>query len=191
MVAAVSSMESSDAYTLLKALLAMWQSRSKNGEYILPLLINHSDYVISQEFTSQLLDSLYKLTKSKGEITQSLLQLSGRLQLFTAQVNVSINMKLRKNSIMLEVSSGERTSSGIANSSKRRRHSGLESELDNLRKELSSTDGGIFPHSVLSTQQITMLCSQKPETTQQLEKIIGKLKTQKYGDKILEVIGKH
>lgn len=25
----------------------------------------------------------------------------------------------------------------------------------------------------------------------QLEKIIGKLKTQKYGDKILEVIGKH
>ncbi|KAL4575717.1 hypothetical protein LXL04_011801 [Taraxacum kok-saghyz] len=91
MVAAVSSMESSDAYTLLKALLAMWQSRSKNGKYILPwvccLLINHSDYVKSQESTSQLLDSLYKLTKSKGEITQSLLQLSGRLQLFTAQIN--------------------------------------------------------------------------------------------------------
>ncbi|XP_052620299.1 ATP-dependent DNA helicase Q-like 2 [Lactuca sativa] len=97
-----------------------------------------------------------------------------------------------KKSIMLEVSSGQRSSGiGIAKSSKRGRNSGLESELDNLRKELASMDGGIFPHSILSTQQIGMLCSQKPETTEQLEKIIGKLKTQKYGDKILEVIGKH
>ncbi|KAI3505533.1 hypothetical protein L1887_27664 [Cichorium endivia] len=96
-----------------------------------------------------------------------------------------------KKSITLEVTSGQRNNSGIANSSKRKRHSGLESKLDNLRKELASMDGGIFPHSILSTQQISMLCSQKPESTQQLEKIIGKLKTQKYGDKILEVIGKH
>ncbi|CAI9290877.1 unnamed protein product [Lactuca saligna] len=72
MIAAVSSMTPDDAYTLLKVLLAMWQS---------------SDYIKSQEPTSQLLDSLYKLTKSKGEVIQSLLQLSGRLQLFTAQIN--------------------------------------------------------------------------------------------------------
>lgn len=91
MISAVSSMEPTDAYTLLKVLVAMWQSRSINGEYILPwiccLLINHNDYIKSQEPTSQLLDSLYKLTKSKGEVIQSLLQLSGRLQLFTAQIN--------------------------------------------------------------------------------------------------------
>lgn len=96
-----------------------------------------------------------------------------------------------KKSITLEVTSGQRSGNGIANSAKRKRDSGLESQLDNLRKELSSMDGGIFPHSILSTQQISMLCSQKPETTEQLENIIGKLKTQKYGDKILEVIGKH
>ncbi|CAH1416155.1 unnamed protein product [Lactuca virosa] len=41
-------------------------------------------------------------------------------------------------------------------------------ELDNLRKELASMDGGIFTHSILSTQQIGMLCSQKPETTEQV-----------------------
>ncbi|KAI3494549.1 hypothetical protein L1887_40681 [Cichorium endivia] len=91
MISTVSSMEPTDAYTLLKVLVAMWQSRSINGEYILPwiccLLINHNDYIKSQEPTSQLLDSLYKLTKSKGEVIQSLLQLSGRLQLFTAQIN--------------------------------------------------------------------------------------------------------
>ncbi|GJZ29816.1 pentatricopeptide repeat-containing protein [Tanacetum coccineum] len=33
-----------------------------------------------------------------------------------------------------------------------------------------------------------MLCSQKPEKTEQLETIIGKLKTQKYGDKMQEVL---
>ncbi|KAI3692271.1 hypothetical protein L6452_32085 [Arctium lappa] len=96
-----------------------------------------------------------------------------------------------KKIITLEVTSGQRSSNGITTSSKRNRHSGLEVKLDNLRKELSSIHGGIFPHSILSTQQISVLCSQKPETTEQLEKIIGKLKTQKYGDRILEVIGKH
>ncbi|PWA77511.1 RECQ helicase L2 [Artemisia annua] len=96
-----------------------------------------------------------------------------------------------KKNIMLEVTSGHKSSTSVAKSSKRSRYSGLEVELDNLRKELSSLHGGIFPHSILSTQQIGMLCSQKPETTEQLEKLIGKLKTEKYGDKILEVIGKH
>ncbi|KAI3756240.1 hypothetical protein L1987_56059 [Smallanthus sonchifolius] len=91
MRAAVSSMTPDDAYTLLKLLLSMWQSRSMNGEYILPwvccILVHHGHYVKSEESASQLLDSLYKLTKSKGCVTQSLLQLSGRLQLLTAQIN--------------------------------------------------------------------------------------------------------
>nr|XP_043629274.1 WD repeat-containing protein 43 [Erigeron canadensis]XP_043629275.1 WD repeat-containing protein 43 [Erigeron canadensis]XP_043629276.1 WD repeat-containing protein 43 [Erigeron canadensis] len=91
MKAAVSSMTSDDAYTLLKVLLTMWQSRSINGQYILPwvccILVHHSNYVKSEEPASQLLDSLYKFTKSKGDCIQSLLQLSGRLQLLTAQIN--------------------------------------------------------------------------------------------------------
>lgn len=96
-----------------------------------------------------------------------------------------------KKNITLEVTTGNKSSSDIVKSSKRSRYSGLELELDNLRKELSSMHGGIFPHSILSTQQISMLCSQKPETTEQLEKIIGKLKTQKYGDRILKVVGQY
>ncbi|KAL8195879.1 hypothetical protein R6Q57_025369 [Mikania cordata] len=87
---AVSSMTPDDAYTSLKLLLSMWQSRS-NGQYILPwvccILVHHGQYVKSEESASHLLDSLYKLTKSKGRVTQSLLQLSGRLQLLTAQIN--------------------------------------------------------------------------------------------------------
>lgn len=42
--------------------------------------------------------------------------------------------------------------------------SGLELKLDELRKELSSVHGGIFPHSVLSTQQINMISAQKPNS---------------------------
>ncbi|KAD4178519.1 hypothetical protein E3N88_27110 [Mikania micrantha] len=88
---AVSSMTPDDAYTSLKLLLSMWQSRSMNGQYILPwvccILVHHGQYVKSEESASHLLDSLYKLTKSKGCVTRSLLQLSGRLQLLTAQTN--------------------------------------------------------------------------------------------------------
>ncbi|XP_052207723.1 uncharacterized protein LOC127811677 isoform X3 [Diospyros lotus] len=87
--AAISSMVPSDAYKLLEVMVAMWQSRSWSGKYALPwigcILVNHSDYVISQEPVTQLLDSLHKLTKSKGASIQSLLQLSGRLHLVTAQ----------------------------------------------------------------------------------------------------------
>lgn len=91
MRAAVSSMTQEDAYTLLKALCAMWQSRSMNGQYILPwvccILAHHNNYLRSEELSSELLDSLWELTKSKGEVTQFLQQLSGRLQLLTAQIN--------------------------------------------------------------------------------------------------------
>ncbi|KAM7490721.1 hypothetical protein LguiA_033642 [Lonicera macranthoides] len=94
-----------------------------------------------------------------------------------------------KKIVKLEVSSGEKsTNTGIKKSSKRSKNSGLEFKLDELRKELSTTQGGIFPHSVLSTQQISLLSSQKPKTIEELEKIIGKLKTEKYGSRILEEI---
>lgn len=91
MRAAILSMVPSDAYKLLEVLLAKWQSRSCSGKYVLPwiycILVNHSDYIISQEPVTQLLETLNKLTKSKEASIQSLLQLSGRLQLVTAQIN--------------------------------------------------------------------------------------------------------
>ncbi|XAR57642.1 DNA helicase [Bertholletia excelsa] len=94
--------------------------------------------------------------------------------------------------INLEVAGKEKIKGGILKASKRGlTFSGLEHKLDKLRKELSSTHGGIFPHSVLSTQQINMLSAQKPKSIAELENIIGKLKTQKYGSRILEEIEKY
>ncbi|XP_027180461.1 mediator of RNA polymerase II transcription subunit 34 isoform X1 [Coffea eugenioides] len=93
-----------------------------------------------------------------------------------------------KKIIKLEVSSGQKGSSSILKQSKRTKSGDLEFKLDKLRKELASINGGIFPHSVLSTQQISMLSVQQPKSVEQLEKVIGKLKTQKYGVRILEEI---
>ncbi|XP_059663039.1 ATP-dependent DNA helicase Q-like 2 isoform X2 [Cornus florida] len=97
-----------------------------------------------------------------------------------------------KKIVKLEISSGQRSKGGVMKSSKRSTiSSGLEFKLDELRKELSSIHGGIFPHSVLSTQQINLLSAQRPKSTEQLESIIGKLKTEKYGSRILEEIGSY
>ncbi|XP_027085135.1 ATP-dependent DNA helicase Q-like 2 isoform X4 [Coffea arabica] len=93
-----------------------------------------------------------------------------------------------KKIIKLEVSSGQKGNSSILKQSKRTKSGDLEFKLDKLRKELASINGGIFPHSVLSTQQISMLSVQQPKSVEQLEKVIGKLKTQKYGVRILEEI---
>ncbi|CAK9138939.1 unnamed protein product [Ilex paraguariensis] len=97
MRAAILSLVPSDAYKLLKALVAMWQSRSCSGRYVLPwiscILVNHNDYIVSQEPVTQLLDSLYRLTKTRGAAIHSLLQLSGRLHLVTAKIDKAADSK--------------------------------------------------------------------------------------------------
>ncbi|XP_010276962.1 PREDICTED: mediator of RNA polymerase II transcription subunit 34 isoform X1 [Nelumbo nucifera] len=94
-----------------------------------------------------------------------------------------------KRTVKLEICGGRKSNTGNIKSVKRNGSvSALEIKLDNLRKELSSTHGGIFPHAVLSTQQISLLSAQRPTSIEQLEKIIGKLKTEKYGKRILEQV---
>ncbi|KAK6782743.1 hypothetical protein RDI58_020539 [Solanum bulbocastanum] len=93
--------------------------------------------------------------------------------------------------IKVEMSTRQTRTSSSMKSSKRERSTGLDDKLDELRKELASIHGGIFPHSVLSTQQISTLSAQKPKSIEELEKIIGKLKTEKYGGRILEEIASY
>ncbi|RDX97845.1 WD repeat-containing protein 43, partial [Mucuna pruriens] len=89
--ASVLSMESSEAFKLLEVLLAEWLSRSSSGKYILPwiysILVNHGHNVIDQESVTRTLDSLEKITNFRGAALQPLLQLSGRLQLVTSQID--------------------------------------------------------------------------------------------------------
>ncbi|XP_022741445.1 U3 small nucleolar RNA-associated protein 12 isoform X2 [Durio zibethinus] len=99
MRAAVSSMEPSEAHKLLENLVRLWQSRSYSGKYVLPwiysILVNHG-HVMSQESITQMLNSLSKTTRSRGLAIQSLLQLSGRLQLVRAQIDKAAQSKSRR-----------------------------------------------------------------------------------------------
>uniref|UniRef100_A0A9I9DNZ2 Small-subunit processome Utp12 domain-containing protein n=1 Tax=Cucumis melo TaxID=3656 RepID=A0A9I9DNZ2_CUCME len=87
---AVLSLAPGDAYKLLGNLVNIWQSRLHCGknvlQWIYSLLLNHSQHILSQEQSAQMLDSLFKITKSKETAVQPLLQLSGRLQLVLAQI---------------------------------------------------------------------------------------------------------
>ncbi|CAJ1940945.1 unnamed protein product [Sphenostylis stenocarpa] len=99
--AAVLSVEPREAFILLKALLAAWESRSSSGKYILPwiygILVNHAHNVIAEKSDTHTLDSLdkefelfsatFQITNSRAETLQPLLQLSGRLQLVTSQID--------------------------------------------------------------------------------------------------------
>lgn len=49
-------------------------------------------------------------------------------------------------------------------SAKRNQMSNLEAKLDDLRRTISSRNGGIFPHAVLSTEQISLLNCHTPTT---------------------------
>ncbi|KAG0498714.1 hypothetical protein HPP92_003405 [Vanilla planifolia] len=74
---------------------------------------------------------------------------------------------------------------------KRSRSSTLETQLDELRMEIACSHGGIFPHAVLSTQHLGLLSTQKPTSIEELEKVIGKVKSEKYGWRIVELIRQH
>ncbi|XP_044500852.1 WD repeat-containing protein 43 [Mangifera indica] len=88
---AVLSMSPSNACELLEVLVNMWQSRSDRGKHILQwiysILVNHSHHVLSQKSLNPMINSLYKITKSREASFQPLLQLSGRLQLIMAQID--------------------------------------------------------------------------------------------------------
>ncbi|PON51591.1 DNA helicase, ATP-dependent [Parasponia andersonii] len=96
-----------------------------------------------------------------------------------------------KRNVTLEICSEQKKVDHMKSVKHNLQYSGLELKLDELRKELSSIHGGIFPHSILSRQQICILSDRKPNSLEQLEKIIGKLKTEKYGTRILEQINKY
>lgn len=44
----------------------------------------------------------------------------------------------------------------------------LEFKLDELRKELALVHGGIFPHSILSSELIRMISAQKPNSMEEV-----------------------
>ncbi|XP_048126949.1 uncharacterized protein LOC115739290 isoform X2 [Rhodamnia argentea] len=96
---AIVSMGASDAYNLLRELLASWQSRSSNAKLVLPwisrILVIHSDYVLSQEPSTELLFSLGKIAKARGAAIQPLLQLVGRLQLVVTQIDKATHDQTR------------------------------------------------------------------------------------------------
>ncbi|XP_054790516.1 U3 small nucleolar RNA-associated protein 5-like, partial [Prosopis cineraria] len=93
----VLTMEPSEAYKLLEVLLTVWQSRSSTGKHALPwvysILVIHGHYLISQENVTHMLDSLTKMASSRGSAVQTLLRLSGRLQLVTTQINKASKSK--------------------------------------------------------------------------------------------------
>ncbi|WCJ23419.1 transducin family protein / WD-40 repeat family protein [Euphorbia peplus] len=104
MRAAVMSLETDDASKLLESLVVKWQSRSCNRKYILPwiycILVYRGHHIMAEEkLETQMLDALLKMAKSRTTALQPLLQLSGRLQLVTAQIDKA---SLNKTSVALE-----------------------------------------------------------------------------------------
>ncbi|KAL2921240.1 WD repeat-containing protein 43 [Bienertia sinuspersici] len=93
----IMSMSAIDALKILNVLVDKWQSRSCSGKYVLPwiynILVRHGHQILSQEPENATIYSLYKIAKSKGSATQPLLQISGCLQLVTAQIDKARQLK--------------------------------------------------------------------------------------------------
>ncbi|KAJ3681596.1 hypothetical protein LUZ60_014169 [Juncus effusus] len=101
-------------------------------------------------------------------------------QLLNGKMQIKLEIKTNTKNTKKNINNNE--------GSKRKRKSGLEKKLEELRNGISSQHGGIFPHSVLTFQQISVLSTQKPTNLDEVEKLIGKVKMEKYGAEIINVI---
>ncbi|GMH28543.1 hypothetical protein Nepgr_030386 [Nepenthes gracilis] len=94
---AILSMTPCDAYKLLTILLSVWQSRSCSRKYVLPwicsILVNQRHQILSEDHENAALNLLYRISKHKASTAQSLMQLSGRLQLLTTQIDKAAQLK--------------------------------------------------------------------------------------------------
>ncbi|XP_024516913.1 mediator of RNA polymerase II transcription subunit 34 isoform X2 [Selaginella moellendorffii] len=69
--------------------------------------------------------------------------------------------------------------------------SGMARMLDKLRQTLAAADGGLFPYAVLSSEHIKRLSSQVPTSITELDEIIGKTKSSKYGEQIITALNEY
>ncbi|CAM8904620.1 unnamed protein product [Rhodiola kirilowii] len=97
MKAFVLSLSSDDAYKFLRALVSMWQSKMCDAHHLLPwincVLVNHNRYIVSEERVTPILDPILEISRSRGSMIESLLQLSGRLKLVTSQIDIAAHNK--------------------------------------------------------------------------------------------------
>ncbi|CAA6658869.1 unnamed protein product [Spirodela intermedia] len=92
------SMSPTDALNFLDALMIMWKTGLSVSEslvlpWILCILVNHGHFIVSRVSSVHMLSTLHKMSASKSAAVRSLLQLSGRLQLFTTQAGGNTNQE--------------------------------------------------------------------------------------------------
>ncbi|CAN6469858.1 unnamed protein product [Victoria cruziana] len=110
--AAITSMSSADPYKFLKFLTTMLRSRSCSARHVLPwihcILAVHGRHIMYEEPSHDTLDNILEVTQRESSSVQSLLQLSGRLQLLLAQISNSQDESEAMPSNQLQVNGNER-----------------------------------------------------------------------------------
>ncbi|KAH9562643.1 hypothetical protein CY35_05G082900 [Sphagnum magellanicum] len=133
--------------------------------------------------------SLVTIVKETSDVDQksTMLQL---VDLWRSRARQPGNRKVKLEIIkgVHSVKKGAKAARNKSSSDDEEMKSGMGRMLDELRFKLATDHGGIFPHSVLSSQHITALCSSKPVSLDQVEQITGKRIAEKYGKEILASI---
>ncbi|OMO81086.1 hypothetical protein CCACVL1_12611 [Corchorus capsularis] len=193
--ASPSNVEEVDASSHAKLMLSLVHDMQENNQRVTMLQMvdkmknkqKELDFELKREELEQLVVQLILDRVLKEEFQHTAYATNAYITVGSSANQVLQGRKVVK----LEVDGRSKVKGGYTKSIKHGVASNLEFKLDELRKELASHDGGIFPHSVLSGQNIKLISAKKPSSTQELETIIGKLKTEKYGDRILEEVKKY
>jgi len=173
-----------DQKSTMLQLVDLWRSRARQpgGDAWLAKDLSKED--VERVIIQLILDGILKEEFSHTAYATNAYVALGTGSRFLLQGNRKVQLEIIKG-----VHSVKKGAKAARNkSSEEEMKSGMGRMLDELRFKLATDHGGIFPHSVLSSQHITALCSSKPVSLEQVEQITGKRIAEKYGKEILASI---
>ncbi|KAL3687443.1 hypothetical protein R1sor_013752 [Riccia sorocarpa] len=175
----VKDLAEADQKTTMNQLVDSWRSRAQGRE----------EAALIKELSKEDVERVVLQLILEGMLKEEFSHTAYATNAYVAVGAASRSLVQGKRKILLEVVQGVKTKKvgGTANGDVKLQ-SGMAAMLDALRQQLASSDGSIFPHSVLSSQHIKTLCSRRPETLEMVEEVVGKRKVEQYGQFILDAI---
>ncbi|KAL2629458.1 hypothetical protein R1flu_014144 [Riccia fluitans] len=181
-VTLVKDLVETDQKTTMLQLVDSWRSRSRQAE-------GPQEAALVKELSKEDVERVVLQLILEGILKEEFSHTAYATNAYVGVGAVSRSLMQGKRKILLEVVQGVKTKKvgGIGNGDVKLQ-SGMAAMLDALRQQLASSCGSIFPHSVLSSQHIKMLCSRRPDTLYLVEEVVGKRKVEQYGQVILDAI---
>ncbi|KAI5071425.1 hypothetical protein GOP47_0013676 [Adiantum capillus-veneris] len=182
-VLAVKEMEDCDKKVTLLQLVDLWKSRAHQAGQ------TQTDLQLAKDVKKQEVEQIILQLLLDGVLKEVFQHTAYATNSYVALGSLYQSLLHGKRKVKLEFRQGIQTAGiHVGSALQAILDCDLARELDRLRDSLAQQHNEVFPYTILSSQQIAQLTVQKPRSVAQIEKLLGKRKTDLFGKNVLDTI---